>query len=101
MGYVYILFSPRLDRYYVGSTNNLERRYSEHARGHVVSTRTGRPWKIIGCIPCPALQDARKLETRIKSWKDRSMVKKLAEMNPSLMIERSGIDRTGQTACPG
>ncbi|WP_131838622.1 GIY-YIG nuclease family protein [Acetobacteroides hydrogenigenes] len=31
--WVYILYSAKLDRYYIGSTNNLARRLAEHERG--------------------------------------------------------------------
>jgi hypothetical protein len=41
---VYILYSKSFDRYYVGYTNNLERRISEHNRKKGKFTDAGIPW---------------------------------------------------------
>ena len=44
---VYILHSQRLQKYYVGSTEFLEKRVQEHNSGKSNSTRAGVPWKLI------------------------------------------------------
>ena len=43
-GYVYILYSAKLDRYYVGSTDNIIRRLGEHNRKKGEYTDVGIPW---------------------------------------------------------
>ncbi|MBP5135682.1 MAG: GIY-YIG nuclease family protein [Paludibacteraceae bacterium] len=43
-GYVYILYSAKLDRYYVGSTDNIIRRLGEHNRKKGKYTDVGIPW---------------------------------------------------------
>jgi len=47
MPYTYILYSEKLDKYYVGSCINLERRLYEHNIGHSKFTSSGIPWKIV------------------------------------------------------
>ena len=42
--FVYILFSPKFHRTYVGQTGNLESRLSYHNNGKVRSTKHYRPW---------------------------------------------------------
>ena len=44
---VYILFSPSLSRYYVGYTNNICRRLSEHNRKKGKYTDAGIPWELV------------------------------------------------------
>ena len=45
--FVYVLYSDRTGRRYIGHTNNLERRFKEHNSGRVKSTKAGLPWCII------------------------------------------------------
>jgi putative endonuclease len=48
MYYVYILKSSKFQRrIYIGSTNNLKRRFEEHNKGLNKSTKYGIPWKLI------------------------------------------------------
>jgi putative endonuclease len=47
MHYVYVLLSQKDNKFYIGLTNNLERRISEHYNGEVVSTKARRPLKLI------------------------------------------------------
>ena len=42
--WLYILYSPSRDHYYVGSTKNLERRIKEHNGGRTKSTRYTKDW---------------------------------------------------------
>jgi len=45
--YVYVLRSLRDGKTYTGFAANLGRRLAEHDRGHVKSTRTRRPLKLV------------------------------------------------------
>jgi putative endonuclease len=47
MAFVYILQSEMTGRFYIGSTEDLEIRLSEHLRGHSPATRGRRPWKLV------------------------------------------------------
>jgi putative endonuclease len=42
--YTYILYSQSRDRYYIGSTTNLEQRLIRHNAGATPSTKAGRLW---------------------------------------------------------
>ncbi len=64
--WVYILFSKKLLKHYVGHTNNLNRRISEHNSGHSKFTNSGVPWKIITSFECKDRSEAVKLESQIK-----------------------------------
>ncbi|MFZ4456243.1 MAG: GIY-YIG nuclease family protein [Bacteroidales bacterium] len=43
----YILYSEKTNRFYIGSTGNLEERLSRHNRGRSIYTRTGIPRKLV------------------------------------------------------
>ncbi len=45
MFYVYILFSEKLSRYYVGYTSNIESRLDQHNQGKEYYTSRGVPWE--------------------------------------------------------
>ncbi|MCA9337477.1 GIY-YIG nuclease family protein [Candidatus Saccharibacteria bacterium] len=75
---VYILHFPKSDRYYVGSTNNLARRLERHLAGHTHSTkRLGSEFRVVFTQDMETLEDARKAEYRIKSWKRRDFIEKI------------------------
>ena len=64
--YCYIIYSERLNKYYIGSTSNLQRRIEEHNRGKEKFTKTGIPWKLVYSEEFNELKDARKRELCIK-----------------------------------
>jgi putative endonuclease len=47
MFYVYILKSRKDNKLYIGSTNDLVRRFHEHQTGKVVSTKNRNPFDLI------------------------------------------------------
>ena len=63
---VYILFSPTLKKYYVGSTLHLTIRLEEHNRGKSPFTKKGMPWNLIHHIECENHKEAVQLENKIK-----------------------------------
>jgi putative endonuclease len=44
--FVYILYSPEFDKYYVGQTEDLERRIFRHNGGYEKFTSPYRPWNL-------------------------------------------------------
>ena len=46
MHYVYLLYSETTDKFYVGSTSNLDQRLHAHNAGNNTSTRYGAPWRL-------------------------------------------------------
>ncbi|MBV7267856.1 GIY-YIG nuclease family protein [Winogradskyella luteola] len=63
---VYILFSEKRSRYYVGQTSDIEKRLERHNQGKVPSTRIGIPWKVILQIEVNDRSEAMLLEKKIK-----------------------------------
>ena len=76
MAFVYILQSETT-RFYVGSTDDLQRRMSEHLRGHSPATRGRGPWKLVYQKHFDTLIGARRRELEIKHWKSAKMIQAL------------------------
>jgi putative endonuclease len=66
MYYVYILKSLKDHMLYIGSTNNLEKRFKDHNKGKVFSTKSRIPFEIIYHEAYKAESDARKREQNLK-----------------------------------
>ena len=77
MSFVYVLRSESSGRFYIGSTDDLERRMSEHLRGHSLATRGRGPWKLVYKEPFDSLLEARRRELEIKRWKSAKMIEVL------------------------
>lgn len=74
MAYLYILYSPSMDSFYVGSTNNLVCRIQEHANGCTSTTRCARPWFLVFLHTVATLSAPRKLELRLKRFKNKRII---------------------------
>ena len=74
---VYILYSPSLSRYYVGYTNNISRRMSEHNRKKGKYTDAGIPWELVYTETFKTRNDAKERETYIKSRKSKEYIRNL------------------------
>jgi putative endonuclease len=66
MYFVYILKSVAKKWYYVGSTNDLERRFAQHTSGSVNSTKGFLPLKIVYTKEFDNESDARAYEHKLK-----------------------------------
>ncbi len=64
--FVYILYSEKRSRYYVGQTANIEERLRRHNQGIVPSTKNGTPWKLVLQIEVLSRSEAVILEKKIK-----------------------------------
>lgn len=71
---LYILYSKRLDRYYVGYTNDLSRRITEHNRVKGKYTDIGLPWILVYKEAFETKRSAIARERYIKSRKSRSFI---------------------------
>lgn len=74
---VYILRNTVTERHYIGSTNNLIRRISEHNRGQTKSTRQKGLWELIYKEEYSESIGAKRREKKIKSFKGGEGFKKL------------------------
>ncbi len=71
---VYILYSERTHKYYVGSTVDLDHRLYHHNLGATPSTRAGKPWRVVHTESFVDLKAARKRERAIKRKKSRRYI---------------------------
>lgn len=71
---VYILYSPLVDRYFVGKTSNLEKSLARHNSGKNKHTKTGLPWNLIYKESFDSAEAARKKEILIKSSANREQL---------------------------
>jgi len=74
---VYILRSEKDGKYYIGCTNNLKRRLSEHNAGYVSSTRSRNPLRLVHREEYKDQMSAFEREKKIKSYKGGNGLKKL------------------------
>ena len=72
--FTYILYSENINKYYVGYTNNLERRIGEHNRIKGKFTDKGIPWRIVHTETFDNRIDAHKRELQIKNKKSRKYI---------------------------
>ena len=77
MKYVYMLQSEASpDRYYVGCTVDLKKRYGEHNRGESTHTKKFIPWKLVGYLAFSDHNKANKFEAYLKTASGRAFAKK-------------------------
>jgi putative endonuclease len=74
---MYILYSEKLNKYYIGACIDLNRRLYEHNIGHSKFTSLGIPWKIVYTEEFLTLADAKKRELVIKKMKSRKYIEEL------------------------
>lgn len=79
MFYVYILKSKSCGRYYIGHTEDVDKRLERHNNGLVTSTKHYIPWEIIHIENFQARTEAHKREVQIKSYKGGNAFKKLID----------------------
>ena len=64
---VYILFSEKFDRYYIGQTQDIEARMLRHNAGSVSSTKSYLPWELRCKIIKETRSEAMVLERKLKN----------------------------------
>ena len=74
--FVYILRSCSREFTYIGSTNDLWRRFDEHNRGLVQSTRAYRPLEMVAYVAVKNGIAARALEKYFKTGSGSAVLKK-------------------------
>ena len=75
--FVYILYSDSIDRYYIVSCSDIEIRLARHNAGATISTKSGRPWKIVYSEEFNSKNEAIKREFYFKRMKIRIFIESL------------------------
>jgi putative endonuclease len=73
----YILYSVKIDSYYIGSTQNIEERLRRHNSGRSTYTKRGIPWTVVYLKEYKTKSEAYKAELRIKAQKSRKYIETL------------------------
>ncbi len=68
MFYVYIIYSKAIDKYYVGSCQNIEQRIDDHLNSRSKYTKIAKDWE---------LKYSESFETRIESYQREMQIKKM------------------------
>ena len=79
MFFTYVLISESDNKFYVGFTNDLQKRIEEHQKGAVASTANRRPLKLIYYEACLNKKDALKREKYFKTGFGRRFLKNRLE----------------------
>ena len=81
MYWVYILYSEKCDRYYIGYSEDVLARLERHNAGLVTATRNCRPYIIKATKNFATEHEARKEEFRLKKQKSRKYLEWLIAGN--------------------
>ena len=73
----YILRNTSSGRHYIGSTNDIKRRLTEHNRGQTKSTNQNGTWILIHFEEFETAIEAKRREREIKTYKGGNAFKKL------------------------
>jgi len=71
---VYIIYSVKLDKYYIGFTSDIDDRLLKHNRKSKGFSSSGRPWILVYSESFENKKDAMKREKQIKGWKNRDRI---------------------------
>ncbi len=74
MYFTYIIKSKIFDRYYIGSTDNLERRLTLHNEGKSISTKAYIPWVLVYFEIFKTKTEALKREKHLKKMKSKKYI---------------------------
>ncbi len=79
--FVYILHSASRDKYYIGTTDNVDLRLEQHNTGFYKKgfTTKGIPWVLMMSISCNSSKQAYQVERYIKSRKSVKYIQKLIQ----------------------
>ena len=79
MYFIYIIYSKKLDRYYVGTTDDVSKRLCEHNSGFYNESYAvkGFPWELSLSFECEYSQKAYALEKFLKRMKSRVFLEKV------------------------
>ena len=79
--HVYIIESETSGKFYIGQTNNLDKRIEYHNSGKSRYTKGKGPWKLVFKLGCETRSEAMKLERKIKNFKSRKRIIQLIKDN--------------------
>ena len=81
MHFVYVLYSQKIDSFYIGETSNVENRLLWHNNKEFKKayTKITDDWKLCFQINCIDIIQARKIEKHIKAMKSKIYIENLSK----------------------
>jgi len=80
MYFVYVIYSEKLDKYYIGFTADIQDRLAKHNRKSNGFSNRGRPWVLVYYESFNSKREAMDRETQLKNWKNRERLEKLIKV---------------------
>ncbi|MBS9523786.1 GIY-YIG nuclease family protein [Litoribacter alkaliphilus] len=77
MAYFYVLYSEKLQKYYIGACTDLDRRLNEHNTSQSKFTSLGMPWALVYTESYPDLKFAKQRELSVKRKKSKRYIERL------------------------
>ncbi len=79
MWYTYILYSPSINKFYTGYSENLNQRIERHNSGRGKYSSRGIPWQLVYFEEFTTKSEAIKREQEIKRKKSRKYIEELVK----------------------
>jgi putative endonuclease len=80
---VYIIYSGKIDKYYIGFSADIAERLLKHNRSVRGFSSTGKPWSLVYTEHFRVKKNAMEREKQLKNWKNRerliALIKKGSE----------------------
>jgi len=80
MYFVYILYSHKLDKYYIGYSSDIESRLKKHNSISKGFTNLGKPWILMYSEVYNSKKEAMTREKQLKNWKNRHKIETLIKV---------------------
>ena len=92
MHFVYVLYSQKIDSFYIGETSNIENRLLWHNNKEFQKayTKIANDWKLYFQINCIDIIQSRKIEKHIKAMKSKLYIENLVkfpEISKNLLVK--------------
>ena len=80
MHWIYILYSKKIDKFYIGSSADVDKRLAFHNSDYnKIWSKRGQPWEIVFRHKFQSKKEALMAEKFIKNQKSRTFIQKLIE----------------------
>ena len=83
MYFIYILYSNKQDKYYIGHTSDLVGRLGRHNSNHKGWTGKTSDWEVIYTEEYKTKSEAYYRERQLKAWKSRKRIEALIKTSSS------------------
>ena len=77
MYFVYIIYSPKLNKYYIGFTADINDRLAKHNSKSKGFSNLGKPWQLVYSEKFDTKKEAMSREKQLKNWKNRERLQAL------------------------